>query len=247
MPQDYGVARIVLRYLQVMAIFLDTLKSDRDPDYPFYRLYPSEIHQRYWNSTQVAQNYLSARYLMQDCLKEFLPTHTGRIQTTSSASQSTKAWSGTLAIAGHRRLLKEEVGLYEEQRQYQKWDRLALSEMLNGSDAMSDRLRRLRFEITPKGFPILLPPPAKKSDKLFVLFGCSVPMVLRPLDVFNVYGTETFRVVGQAFVHGADRGQAVHPDYVRNEDYLWREPLVHGTDDLPWSERKAEIRKGSLR
>ena len=52
----------------------------------------------------------------------------------------------------------------------------------------------------------LCPPHTQQGDYVCILFGCSVPVVLRP---FNTAGRDKFELVGEAYVHGKMNGEAV--------------------------------------
>jgi hypothetical protein len=59
-----------------------------------------------------------------------------------------------------------------------------------------------RFFITRNGYFGLGPQAARQGDRIVVLLGVDVPLVLRRLD-------KTHHVVGEAYVHGIMNGEAV--------------------------------------
>lgn len=54
-------------------------------------------------------------------------------------------------------------------------------------------------------------PETKEGDVLAVLYGCSVPVVLRPVHVPNQ--TREYRLIGEAFVYGRMEGETLHTSY----------------------------------
>ena len=53
----------------------------------------------------------------------------------------------------------------------------------------------------------LAPTKSQKGDILCILFGCSVPVVLRKVKIL---GDHAFQLIGEAFVHGLMEGQALN-------------------------------------
>ncbi|KAI0440071.1 heterokaryon incompatibility protein-domain-containing protein [Xylaria telfairii] len=70
--------------------------------------------------------------------------------------------------------------------------------------------RSLRLMVTSKGLIGLAPEKAMKGDLVCVLFGCSVPVLLRQSS-----GDETFILVGECFVDGFMEGEALKQDSFR--------------------------------
>lgn len=61
------------------------------------------------------------------------------------------------------------------------------------------------FLFTRKGYYALGPCIAKSGDVCYVLFGATVPFILRKAD-----GASHYKVVGEAYIHGLMRGEAVN-------------------------------------
>jgi hypothetical protein len=59
-----------------------------------------------------------------------------------------------------------------------------------------------RFLITREGYVGWAPRSTEKGDKIFVLFGCGTPVILRP------YG-DTYRLVGECYIHGIMYGKVI--------------------------------------
>jgi hypothetical protein len=55
---------------------------------------------------------------------------------------------------------------------------------------------------TSKGYIGLAPSSTERGDKVCVLLGCKVPLILRPIDDY-------FQVIGDAYIHGIMHGEAV--------------------------------------
>ncbi|KAJ5722251.1 hypothetical protein N7488_000286 [Penicillium malachiteum] len=53
----------------------------------------------------------------------------------------------------------------------------------------------------------LCPPDTKNGDHVCILFGCSVPVILRPLKSANM--DEEYVIIGEAYIHGKMNGEAV--------------------------------------
>ncbi|EME40089.1 hypothetical protein DOTSEDRAFT_158763 [Dothistroma septosporum NZE10] len=70
-----------------------------------------------------------------------------------------------------------------------------------------------RLAVTNTGHVGMVPQTARKNDIVCVLFGCSVPMVLRPV------GDGTHKVVGEAYVHGFMDGEALEGGEYGAADY----------------------------
>ncbi|KAF2270186.1 HET-domain-containing protein [Lojkania enalia] len=51
------------------------------------------------------------------------------------------------------------------------------------------------------------PPETQHSDRICILFGCSVPCILRPCTFRN--GTKYFEFIGEAYIHGRMDGEAI--------------------------------------
>ncbi|KAK4123960.1 hypothetical protein N657DRAFT_546581, partial [Parathielavia appendiculata] len=64
------------------------------------------------------------------------------------------------------------------------------------------RILRRRFFITSKGFFGLGPRNAKPGDAVFILYGCSVPVILRRSREFWTF-------IGEAFVAGIMDGEVI--------------------------------------
>jgi len=61
------------------------------------------------------------------------------------------------------------------------------------------------FLFTRKGYYSLGPYIAKPGDICCVLFGATVPFILRKAD-----GASHYKLVGEAYIHGLMRGEAVN-------------------------------------
>lgn len=66
---------------------------------------------------------------------------------------------------------------------------------------------RLRLMVTRNGVIGLVPEKASKGDLVCILFGCSVPVLLRPCK--DCDGEETFTFVGECFLDGYMEGQGL--------------------------------------
>ena len=53
----------------------------------------------------------------------------------------------------------------------------------------------------------LCPPDTRSGDVICILFGCSVPVILRPYLVQN--GDTEFELIGESYVHGKMNGEAI--------------------------------------
>ena len=51
------------------------------------------------------------------------------------------------------------------------------------------------------------PPDTETGDLVCILFGCSVPCILRPLE--SKMGTKYFQFVGEAYIYGKMDGEAI--------------------------------------
>jgi hypothetical protein len=56
---------------------------------------------------------------------------------------------------------------------------------------------------TKKGYVGFVPKKSAVGDRIFVLMGCDVPLVLRPC------GKGVYRLVGECYVHGIMKGEAM--------------------------------------
>ncbi|TVY33496.1 Heterokaryon incompatibility protein 6,OR allele [Lachnellula subtilissima] len=66
-----------------------------------------------------------------------------------------------------------------------------------------------------KHFVGLAPPGAEAGDLICILFGCSVPVVLKRTE-------KTFKFVGECYVHGMMDGEAVDPTFKRSKTQTFR-------------------------
>lgn len=71
-----------------------------------------------------------------------------------------------------------------------------------------DKLGRHCFACTKKGRMALIPPLAQPGDRIFVLFGCTSPIVLRP----NPQRPGYFQNNGEAYIHGFMFGEAIQDE-----------------------------------
>ena len=70
-----------------------------------------------------------------------------------------------------------------------------------------DRINvRRRMVTTKKGYIGMALQECQVTDVIFVLFGCSMPMVLRPA---GEHGKTTYKIVGECYVHGLMEGEAM--------------------------------------
>lgn len=106
------------------------------------------------------------------------------------------------------------------------WYKLASEHVLQNSDGLDLDTRRLMFETSPgiifeflrrvqsviwgrrlatldKGYVVLGPRSCEEGDVVCILYGCSVPVLLRPRS--NVHG---YTFVGECYVHGMMDGEA---------------------------------------
>jgi hypothetical protein len=98
--------------------------------------------------------------------------------------------------------------------------------------AIEVRAHRRRFFVTSRGFFGLGPRNMEEGDAVFVLYGCSVPVVLRPKG-------EHWSLVGEAFVAGIMDGEVVQA--TENPNCVMAEGGVP-VSLLRGSEEKIEIR-----
>ncbi|KAJ9667194.1 hypothetical protein H2201_002715 [Coniosporium apollinis] len=118
-----------------------------------------------------------------------------------------KTRSGHRAQEGQRgfeAVMVEENELPESYRQVQD---LTLEErqrfwMMDALQAMMFRVARRRLLITKKGYLGLGPPDTELGDSVFIIAGCTVPIILRKKD-------EQWRFVGESFVTGIMDGEIV--------------------------------------
>jgi hypothetical protein len=67
-------------------------------------------------------------------------------------------------------------------------------------------LRNRKFVTTKKGYFGMAPLMAEPTDEIFVVAGCTVPLLLRPV------GNERYHLVGECYVQGIMEGEAVKDD-----------------------------------
>jgi hypothetical protein len=67
-----------------------------------------------------------------------------------------------------------------------------------------------RLLVTDKGYIGVVDPKAQKGDIIVVLYGCSVPLMLRPRNEGG------FMLIGEAYVHGIMQGEAM--EWLKNGD-----------------------------
>lgn len=91
-------------------------------------------------------------------------------------------------------------------------------------DTTSTRTMARRLATTRKGYVGMGPSHAKKDDIVCVLFGCSVPVVLRPVNSLE----NTFQFVGECFLDGYMYGEGVRK---RNRLSEWASTLLGRRDD----------------
>lgn len=56
--------------------------------------------------------------------------------------------------------------------------------------------------VTPRGYIGIGPPEVQKGDKVCVLLGCDIPLIIRP-------GADHYEVVGDCFVYGIMKGEVM--------------------------------------
>ena len=106
------------------------------------------------------------------------------------------------------------------------WYKLASEHVLQDSDGIDLDTRRLMFENPPgvvfdflsrvqsviwgrrlatldQGSAVLGPRSCEQGDVVYILYGCSVPVILRPI------GPEYYNFVGECYVHGMMDGEAI--------------------------------------
>ena len=107
------------------------------------------------------------------------------------------------------------------------WYQLASEHVLQNSDGLDLDTRRLMFESSPgivfdflsrvqsviwgrrlatldQGYVVLGPRSCEEGDSVFILYGCSVPVILRQIDDGNSY-----KFIGECYVHGMMDGEAI--------------------------------------
>jgi hypothetical protein len=71
-------------------------------------------------------------------------------------------------------------------------------------------MRRRKLAITKDGYIGAVPREAQPDDLIYVLFGCSVPVVLRKIVVAKAVPNEvSYRFVGEAYLHGFMDAEAI--------------------------------------
>jgi hypothetical protein len=56
--------------------------------------------------------------------------------------------------------------------------------------------------VTPRGYIGVGPPTVQKGDKICILLGCDIPLIIRPIDNHYI-------VVGDCFVYGIMKGEVI--------------------------------------
>lgn len=80
--------------------------------------------------------------------------------------------------------------------------------------SMVHAVRNRRLCFTDKGYLGLVPETSKVGDEIHILDGCHIPYLLRKVD------NRRHRLVGECYVHGIMRGEAVHDDQSMDEIVL---------------------------
>lgn len=93
------------------------------------------------------------------------------------------------------------------------------------SEFLPDYLAPLRLVVTLNCFLALLSPLAKRGDVLFMLHGCSVPTVIRPIPEQR----DHFSVIGQAYIHGVMSGQTALHRQCKDPSHGYNENNFQGT------------------
>jgi len=97
---------------------------------------------------------------------------------------------------------------YKPQTQYQSPFSRRLLEMLFVAEST---LTTRRLLVTDKGYIGVVDHKAQKGDIIVVLYGSSVPLILRPRNKGG------FILIGEAYVHGIMQGEAM--EWLKNGDY----------------------------
>ncbi|KAG0650483.1 Heterokaryon incompatibility protein [Hyphodiscus hymeniophilus] len=94
-------------------------------------------------------------------------------------------------------------------------NRLIAESEMDESSLVVDFLQRIQSVIWNRKFLVsksnnwlgLAPMAAQPEDLICILYGCSVPVVLRPTE--TIYGDRYYQLVGECYVHGMMDGEAV--------------------------------------
>jgi hypothetical protein len=93
---------------------------------------------------------------------------------------------------------------------------LLLSKKKSGGSIMTEFLRRVRavvwdraFLETRDGLFGLGPPGMAEGDKICILLGCSVPVILRGCETSVERDHSMWKIIGEAFVYGLMDGKAI--------------------------------------
>jgi hypothetical protein len=70
--------------------------------------------------------------------------------------------------------------------------------------------------VSKKGFISLIPSRAQQGDMIYILFGCSVPVIIRKWNDHHVF-------IGESYVHGIMDGQVIK---MLNEGILKQEQFI---------------------
>jgi len=74
-----------------------------------------------------------------------------------------------------------------------------------------------KWAVTKKGYFCSVPPIAKPTDQIWVVNGCTAPLVLRPSAGRGKSPQGRYQLVGTGFVHGVMSGE-----YLDNPEYKLR-------------------------
>lgn len=111
------------------------------------------------------------------------------------------------------------------------WNKEGLAEILKDSEvvravqSMAGQTIDTHMSITRDGYLVKLPPIAQNGDRIAIVLGCPLPLLLRQvldhnedLDAVDVSSKTAFEIVGYAYVHGIMDGEAVaeHADHIQD-------------------------------
>ncbi|KAK1640011.1 hypothetical protein BDP81DRAFT_446409 [Colletotrichum phormii] len=140
----------------------------------------------------------------------------GLNQVNGLESEGTKNAAFLRALVGNRLLLEGERGVSHLPNKVMemlymnigedKWacDMEHPTQLLSSTEVMLSNDRRLATSAKYLGF---VPPETRAGDRIAILIGCSVPVVLR--DVGHLHGMPVWQLVGECYIDGIMEGEFI--------------------------------------